>query len=261
MYGNNSSRNRSNAGQQSYWPRGTFDQSATSGHEHGGQNAFPKSHFNSRNRPSGSNYPSQSTYTQRNMQQYGDHYNSHQNQSTMKVGQEHDRSSNGAMVSPQNVNWINNATMFPLGHHNSFFHKGNNSIYNPQTVSYEGNTISHSGSYEGITINQSQTLPYGHQGQPFQQKNMSCFSVDTTGHYSHSNFQPSNVSIYPNQMSSQTDSTPQLTVRQEDADKMWLKHWLEQRHIQTTNVDEPRKTLKVSLDPTLNICIFTEREN
>lgn len=261
MYGNNSSRNRFNANQQSYWPLGTFEQSGVSGRDRDGQNVFPKqkSHFNPRDRPS--NFNSQSTYTQRDLQQYGGDYNSHQ--TAMKVGHQHERFINNAtMVPTHNINWVNNSsTKFSSEHHNSFYHMGNNSVYNTQTGNYEGNTLlpainqgnnsiynSHTGNYEGSTIsqaiNQSHALPHGgHYGQPFQQNNIPCSTIETIEH-GHRNFHANNVSIHPNQVSSQT------RVSQEDADKMWLKQWLEQHHVQTTNGSKPRKTLKVSQDLT-----------
>jgi hypothetical protein len=193
MYKNNGSRN-----QQSYWPRGQ---------EHNGQSAFPTSRFNSRD------YPSQSAYTQRDVQYYRAQYNP---KASMTVAYEHD-----TRASQQN--WVDNATMFQ-SQHNSLYQTGNITVYNTQFGSYGGNTLNH-----------SQISPFG----------------DHTIHQGYNNFQPTNVPTHINQMPLLNDSFAQTSVNQENSDKLWLKHWLEQRESQTITVNKPKKSLKVSDSLTL----------
>ena len=207
MYEHNSSRN-----QQSYWPRAQ---------ERGGQTAFSTPRFNSRDYPAGFNYTPQSTYAQRDGQ-HRSQYSQNPN-SSMKVGYEHDN-----RTSQQT--WVNNATL-SQSQHSTFYRKGNTAVYNTQFGSYEGNNM-----------NQSPTSPFGGH-QPFQQSNIPCLTIQTTGH--HGYFQPTHVSTYLNQIPSQTDS--QASISQEETDKVWLKQWLEQHHLQTTSVNKHKKTLKLNL--------------
>jgi hypothetical protein len=214
MYKNNGSRN-----QQSYWPRGQ---------EHNGQSAFPTSRFNSRD------YPSQSAYTQRDVEYYRAQYNT---KASMTVAYEHD-----TRASQQN--WVDNATMFQ-SQHNSLYQTGNITVYNTQFGSYGGNTL-----------NQSQISPFGDH-QSFQQSNIPCLTVDSAIHQGYNNFQPTNVPTHLNQMPLQNDSFAQTSVNQENSDKLWLKHWLEQcesvcdSESQTITVNKPKKSLKVSDSLTL----------
>jgi hypothetical protein len=210
MYKNNGSRN-----QQSYWPRGQ---------EHNGQSAFSTSRFNSRD------YPSQSAYTQRDVQYYRAQYNT---KASMTVAYEHD-----TRASQQN--WVDNATMFQSQQqHNSLYQTGNITMYNTQFGSYGGNTL-----------NQSQISPFGDH-QSFQQSNIPCLTVDSAIHQGYNNFQPTNVPTHLNQIPLQNDSFAQTSVNQENSDKLWLKHWLEQRESQTITVNKPKKSLKVSDSLTL----------
>ena len=208
MYGKSSSRN-----QQSYWPRGQ---------EHGAQTAFSMPRFNSRDCPSGFNYTPQSTYTQRDGQHYRGQYSQNPS-SSMKVGYEHDN-----RTSQQT--WVNNITV-SQSQHSSFYQKGNSAEYSSQFSSYGG-----------ITMNQSPTSLFGGH-LPFQQSNIPCLTRETPGHHGH--FQATHVSTYLNQMQSQTDS--QVSINQEETDKVWLKQWLEQHHMQTTNVKKHKKSLKLNL--------------
>ena len=221
MYGNNGPRNRFNGNQQSYWRRGQFFNNPMSDR-------------------SDLNYSLQSCYAQRDGEQCRRDYKSYQNPTAVY------EQNCTAMLPPHNA--------IPSLHHNSFHQKESHTIYNNQTGNYKVNTTQQnvnqgynsvsnfqSGNYEmSPAINQPHVISHNNQGQLFQHSNV----VETTMPPGHAHFQPSNVSLYPNQVSA---SQP---VSQEDNDKIWLKQWLEQRQLQTTNVKKAKKTLKVSEDLT-----------
>lgn len=223
MYGNNGAGNHFNGNQQHYWPRGHFP------------------YNNPRNSRSDFNYSSQSSYTERDGEQYRRDYKPYQNESAVY---EHD--GNPTTMLPSH--------MIPSVHNDSFYQKGNNTIYNIQTGNFKVNTLQQNvnqgytsvSNFQPVnykmlpTMNQSKTQLHDHQGHLFQPGNFAYSKVETTLPHAHANFQPSNVSLYSNQV-----ATSQA-VRQDDADKIWLKQWLEQCQLQTTDAEKVKKTLKVS---------------
>ena len=215
MYGNNGAGNHFNRNQHHYWPRG-----------------------HSYNNP---RYFSQSSYTQRDGEQYRRDYKPYQHQSAVY---EHD--GNPTTMLPSH--------MIPSVHHDSFYQKGNNTIYNIQTGNFKVNTLQQNvkQGYPSVSnfqpvnyemspiMNQSKTQLPDHQGNLFQPGNFACSKVEITLPRAHTQFQPSNVSLYTNQ------AAASQAVSQDDADKIWLKQWLEQRQLQSTDAEKVEKTLKVS---------------
>ncbi|XP_028412969.1 programmed cell death protein 7-like isoform X2 [Dendronephthya gigantea] len=198
MYGDGSSRNGSNQGQQT-WPRG-------SSVNYSGQNTFARPHFGV------SSYSPQSTYIPRNVVP-------HNNQ-----GIQH----NAATFSQQHGIWGNNGAyggMFPPGQ-NSYHQRGINPV--PYTVNQRNNSgfNFNSGGYDG---NSKQPA------NMYQSQNVPLVNLNYGTHQLHQ----SNVQCSSSQILPQTQVSCQ-----EDVDKMWLKNWLEQCHIQTTEVK--KKTLKIS---------------
>ena len=260
MYGNNGPGNRFNGNQQSCWRRGQF--------------------FNNpRSDRSDLNYSLQSCYAQRDGEQCRSDYKSYQNPTavyeqnctamlpphnaipSLHHNSFHQKESHTIYntqtgnykvnTTQQNVNQgYNSISNFQIGNqgYNSIsnFQSGNqgyNSISNFQSGNQGYNSVSNfqSGNYEmSPAINQPHVISHNNQGQLFLHSNV----VETSMPPGHAHFQPSNVSLYPNQVSA---SQP---VSQEDNDKIWLKQWSEQHQLQTTSVKKAKKTLKVSEDLT-----------
>ena len=255
MYGNNNDMNRFNP-RQMFRPRVTHGQSqitTASGYGQNHQSAFPRSHFNAKDNPSPFNHQQHSTFSQRvgNEQQYGNGLDVLQNQHHHLPG---------TVATPQvtnNSNQVYNLAMIPAVRHDSSYQQNNNPICNREISNYEMSTImqninpnnatvykTHTGNYGGgnNAINQLQMLPHsGHQGQPFQHNNIPLQSIG----FNPRNFQ-AGFYMHHNQLPLQTNFPPQ-PVSQADADKIWLKQWLQEHQstLSKSKVDKPTKSLKV----------------